>query len=94
MIGIYIIKSPKGKVYVGQSSNIHKRYSYYKRLACKGQPKLYASLLKHGFDKHLFVVIESCSINHLNERERYWQEYYDSVNSGLNLALTNSGNVC
>jgi hypothetical protein len=37
----------------------------------------------------LFEAIEECSIEILNERERYWQEYYDVLSKkGLNCILT------
>ena len=72
MIGIYKIQSPVGKIYIGQSTDIKKRWEYYKRLACKKQPKLYNSLNKYGSDNHIFEVIEECNIDQLDEREIYW----------------------
>lgn len=85
MIGVYKITSPSNRIYIGQSIDIEKRFSYYKRLACDKQRKLYNSLVKYGYEKHVFEIIEECDLSVLNERERYWQEYYDSVNNGLNL---------
>ena len=91
MIGIYKITSPTGKVYIGQSVNIERRFSYYKGLHCKSQTALYNSLLKHGFDKHIFEVLEYCDILDLNEKERYYQDLYSVINSnGLNCILTRS----
>jgi len=86
MIGIYKITSPLGRVYIGQSIRIEIRFNYYKRLDCKSQPRLYNSLLKYGYDKHTFEVIEECSTEMLNIRERYWQEFYNvlSCKKGLN----------
>jgi group I intron endonuclease len=57
VIAIYKLTSPTGKVYIGQSHNVHKRHSYYRQLGCDRQPKLYASLKKHGFDAHSFEII-------------------------------------
>lgn len=51
MIGIYLIKSPTNKIYVGQSWNIEKRRNYYKNLHCKGQRKLCNSLKKYCLKK-------------------------------------------
>ena len=48
MIGIYKITSPSGKIYIGQSKDIEKRFKAYKNLKCKGQPYIYRSLLKYG----------------------------------------------
>lgn len=90
-IGIYKIVNPNGKIYIGQSINIEYRFlSYEKLLRCKNQKKLYNSLMKYGIECHSFEIIEKCDVNMLNERERYWQEYYDVINNGLNLKLTNS----
>lgn len=90
MIGIYKIINVKGKIYIGQSRNINKRFKQYQRLACKGQFKLYYSLLKYGVDTHKFEIIEECELNQLSVRERYWQDYYNVLaDNGLNLCLIN-----
>lgn len=87
MIGIYKITNPKGKVYIGQSINIEKRFTDYKYLQ-KKQTKIFYSIQKYGYDKHIFEVVEECCITQLNERERYWQEYYNVLEFGLNCRLT------
>lgn len=89
MIGIYKITSPSGKVYIGQSIDIKKRFRQYFFLHCKQQYKIYNSLKKYGVENHIFQVVEECNIGLLNERERYWQEYYNVIGTnGLNLKLT------
>jgi group I intron endonuclease len=88
MIGIYKITNPKGRIYIGQSIDIYLRFKYYKYLKCKSQKKMYNSLLKYGFDNHKFDVLEECSVELLNERERYYQEFFDCVEKGLNCAYT------
>jgi group I intron endonuclease len=91
MVGIYKITSPSGKIYIGQSINILNRFNQYKSLSqTKGQKKLHYSFKKYGIDKHIFDIIEQCSIDLLNERERYWQDYYDVLNNGLNCILTDT----
>ncbi len=91
MIGIYKITSPSGRIYIGQSVNIDNRISSYKNLKCKNQTKLYRSLLKYTFENHNFEIIEQCNIEILNERERYWQDFYNSSSKkGLNCRLTKS----
>jgi group I intron endonuclease len=88
-IGIYKIVSPKGRIYIGQSNNILKRFSYYKNGYCKGQPRLLNSLKKYGYLNHTFSIIEECSIESLDERERYWQEFYKVLSKkGLNCVYT------
>jgi hypothetical protein len=75
-IGIYKITSPSGKVYIGQSTDINRRKTYYYGLHCKRQPKLYKSLVKYSFENHQFDIIEECNTNQLDEREIYWKQYY------------------
>ena len=59
MVGIYKITSPSGRVYIGQSVNIEKRFlSYSKLLRCKTQIKLFRSFLKYGVINHIFETIE------------------------------------
>jgi group I intron endonuclease len=92
MIGIYKITSPKNKIYIGQSIDIEKRFSSYFKLSGKNktQIKLFRSFLKHGVDNHIFEIIEECDIKLLNERERYWQDFYNVLDKGLNCRLTTS----
>lgn len=84
MIGIYKIVSPSGRVYIGQSTNIKNRWLHYYSLDCRDQPKLYASLKKYGVEKHIFEVKELCTLEELNKKERYWQEFYNVLDEGLN----------
>jgi group I intron endonuclease len=87
MVGIYKIENPKGRIYIGQSKDIEVRWRDYRSLRCKGQRKLYYSLNKYGVDRHIFTVQEECELSVLNEKERYWQEYYKVLEGGLNLEI-------
>lgn len=45
--------------------------------------------MKYGYDFHVIEIIEECEIMMLNERERYWQDFYDCTGeNGLNCVLT------
>ena len=91
-IGIYKINNPKGKIYIGKSKNIEKRFSsYYKLQHCHQQRKLYNSLKKYGPKNHVFEIIEECFEELLNEREIYYIELYNSLNDGLNLTQGGDG---
>ena len=90
MIGIYKITSPSDKVYIGQSIDIERRFRHYKRMVCKEQIKIFNSMLKYGVDAHIFEVLELCDTKDLNNRERYYQDLYDSVANGLNLLYVKS----
>lgn len=95
MIGIYKIENPKGKIYIGQSVNIYKRFLSYAGLRnCKEQVKLYNSLIKYGVDNHIFEIVCECDVDELNEKERFYQDKYDVVDNGLNLRYTKTNDRC
>jgi len=90
IIGIYKITSPSNKVYIGQSVDVNRRINdNYKFYNCKEQIKLYNSLKKYGFENHKFEVLIECSVEELNNWERFYQDFY--INEGfeiLNLKIT------
>jgi group I intron endonuclease len=94
MIGIYKITNPNGKVYIGQSCNIWKRWNVYKSLNCPDQVKIYRSLVKYGVDFHKFEVVEECKRSELSILERKWQDFYEVIGTnGLNCVLTETTDV-
>lgn len=93
MIGIYKITSPIGRIYVGQSIDVVLRFQTYKKLKCKSQLRVYNSFVKYGVENHTFEIIEECSVDLLNERERYWQDFYEVLGkNGLNCNLVSTDN--
>lgn len=85
MIGIYKITNPEGKIYIGQSIDIDRRFKEYKRIQKRSAGrKIISSLKKYSPDKHTFEVLEECLTHQLHEREYYWKMYYKSVENGLN----------
>jgi len=92
MIGIYKITNPTNKIYIGQSINIEKRFKNYRWICnSKNQIILNRSFKKYGVENHIFEVIEECSIELLNELERYWQDFYNVISSeNLNCKLTST----
>ena len=85
MIGIYKITNPLNEVYVGQSIDLKTRIRKHKEAnKNKTSKKLYDSFVKYGVENHKFEVLEECERKELNNRERYYQEVYDVVCSGLN----------
>jgi group I intron endonuclease len=89
MIGVYKITNPSNKVYVGQSTDIEKRFLGYRKMKCKQQIKLFNSFRKYGVDSHKFEIIVECEVNELNNLERHYQEFYNVIGEkGLNLKLT------
>ena len=88
MIGIYKITNPNGKIYVGQSINIENRLKQHRFGHDGKKTRIYNSIKKYGWDSHTIDILEECEIELLNERERYWQEYFNSFEKGLNAMLT------
>lgn len=88
MLGyIYKITNPSGKIYIGQTIDIKTRKNKYKYLNCKNQTRLYRSLLKYGWESHIFEIIETIeidSIDRLSFLEIEWISKLDSFNKGLN----------
>lgn len=87
--GIYKITSPSGRIYIGQSKDIYKRWNAYKNLESKSQPRLHKSLLKYGYENHEFEIIQRCDHCELNDREIFYINFFNTFNSthGLNLKM-------
>ena len=83
---IYKLTSPSGKVYIGQTYNINRRFSSYRNLQCKYQNKLYSSILKYGWDKFKKEIIYDgvCSKNDIDKLEQTYIDIY--FNNSLNIA--------
>lgn len=87
-IGIYLITSPSGRKYIGQSTDIDRRWSHYLKYGTnKSQRKLYRSFEKYGVINHQFEIVEECSIGQLDDREIYWGTIYEVLIKGLNSKL-------
>lgn len=85
--GIYkITNTINGKMYIGQSVNIEKRYSGHKHAAKynKENNKFYNSINKHGIEFFTLEIIKICKEEDLNYWESFWIEVYDSIKNGLN----------
>ena len=58
MIGIYKITNPKGKIYIGQSTNIEDRWEKGHKYNCGSGKKLKNSLNKYGWENHKKEILE------------------------------------
>ena len=87
--GVYTITSPSGRVYVGQSVDIERRFSEYTRNASvKKQRRLAASFAKYGVNSQEFLIVAECAESDLSKIERDWQERLDVCGkNGLNCRL-------
>ena len=77
------------KVYIGKTEfNIEKRFQEHCRDALKDRNEkrpLYNAMNKYGIEHFKIEEIEQC--NDIENREKYWIEYYDSYNNGYNATL-------
>lgn len=89
--GIYKITSPSKRVYIGQSLDILTRWKRYKLLDCKKQQRLYRSIKKYGFNRHIFEIIHECDPKELNDLEKYYVDLFCCFNSEFGLNLQDGG---
>lgn len=92
IIGIYKITSPSGKIYIGQSKDIYSRWKSYRSIICNGQPKLYNSLKKYGWNEHLKEIFQ-CLESELNSHEVYYIDLFQTFNSKHGMNLRSGGEV-
>lgn len=87
--GIYTITSPSGRVYVGQSVDIERRFAEYQRNgSVKKQRRIAASFAKYGVNAHEFSLLVECSEVDLFKLEREWQDRLDvRGKTGLNCRM-------
>lgn len=92
IICVYKITSPSGKNYIGSSVNYKRRLIQYKGTGAKTQTILYNSFAKHGFDNHVFEIVELCTKENVLEREYYYGSLYKVLGEkGLNCKLPKFG---
>ena len=94
--GIYKIENKNnGKVYIGSSKNIHKRWKEHKtslRKKVHHNAKMQHAWNKAGGNLDLnFEVLEECQTEFLFEREQHWMDFYDSYTSGYNCTIKAQG---
>ena len=102
MIGIYKIQNLiNGKVYIGQSIDIERRWWQHKYAAKKPQSIDYNSILydairEYGIENFQFSVIQICDKNQLDQKQKFWiKQYHSFVNdknsNGYNLTIGGQG---
>ena len=89
---IYLITNDiNSKVYVGQTiQTLNKRFNghcCYSKSDRSVNMYIKRAIHKYGRDKFHIQLIEECPVNILNEREKYWINFYNSYNTGYNLTL-------
>lgn len=94
MIGIYKITNLiNQKCYIGQSTNIQKRWTAHRSAAHNPHNRahysshLYRAMRKYGIENFRFEILEECSVSLLNQKEREYIQKYNSCFAGYNESL-------
>lgn len=73
------------KLYIGQTSvGIKTRWSSHLKNYLTNNAVIYRAMRKYGAGIFHIEQIEECENSKLDEREKYWIEYYDSYKNGYN----------
>ena len=85
MIGIYKIQNLlNGKVYIGQSNDIQRRFQEHQRKGSTSRIPLDVAIQKYGAENFSYEIVEECQIDELNEKETEWILYWNSHEEGYN----------
>jgi group I intron endonuclease len=74
------------KIYIGQSQDIHSRYSRHIREMTKNTHynyKIQEAFNKYGVPE--LDIIEACQVSELTSKEMFWIDEFDSCKNGLNI---------
>ena len=87
--GIYKIENIKDKrVYIGQSTNVRNRLREQIKSALGistiANQAVHQAMAEEGLENFTFYLIDDCDRNILNEREKYWIDFYKSNEWGYN----------
>ena len=84
IICIYAIKNNvTNKFYIGKTTDFETRKKeHIRKLKAKRHHNrhLQSSFNKDGIDSFVFDIIEKCDLEHLDEKEKYWIEFYKTTN--------------
>lgn len=92
--GIYKITNIlTGDIYIGQSVNVADRWKNHIKcglgIDASSTNKLYNNMQEYGVWNFTFEILQKCSRDKLNEKERFWIEMYQSNKVGLNVTKGN-----
>lgn len=85
--GIYKITNLiNGMCYIGQATSVGERWRQHIRRGVGADAptknKLYPAMLEYGAENFTFELIEECKPIELNDREKYWTDYFHAQDFG------------
>ena len=88
--GIYRITNPaENKSYIGQAVDISARFKQHIKRGLGAETptknKLYPALEKFGVENFIFEILEKCNREDLNDKEKFWIDYYNTKIYGYNV---------
>jgi chemotaxis protein CheY-P-specific phosphatase CheC len=94
VIGIYKITNQiNKKCYIGQSVDVSRRFKDHAKcglgIDTPAGNKLYKAMIEDGIWNFSWELLETCSKEELDKKEKYYIELYDSKNYGYNITQGN-----
>lgn len=100
--GIYLIRNKiNNKIYIGQSTDIYRRWMEHKR---SGQPNKYKikslrdantpihlAMQKYGIENFEISLLEKCNRTELDDKEKYWIHILNSNNKDIGYNVGTGG---
>lgn len=90
-----ITNEVNNKVYIGKTlltpEQRFKAHILDSKKNTKESRPLYSAMKKYGIEKFHISTIEECALESLDERERYWIEYFGSFKNGYNATIGGDG---
>ena len=91
--GIYLITNTLNQMsYIGQATNVSDRWKQHIKCGLGiDTPNniLYQAMKKDGVENFKFQLIEKCNREDLNNKEKYWIEFYKTNDFGYNMTKGN-----
>lgn len=96
-VGIYKIENKtNGKVYVGQSINIERRWRQHINSSFNekddSNTELHRTIKKHSLNHFKWEILEECRVEELDEKEKFWIKELNSISPyGYNYSYGGQG---
>lgn len=93
---IYIIRNTvNNKVYIGQTKvSLKLRFQNHLSAARNGKDYVIGKAIrKYGEENFYIELLEECTIEELNDREKYWISYFNSTDNKLGYNMSIGSNV-